>query len=184
MKKNLLSILILSTTFLSTQSNAVEYTEKNAGTITISGSVTANPTCQLQDIQPVQLPQVQVSDFGNDRIAKTDAQPLSIQFSNCNDSIANIQLKIPKQTKKLLENQVENGSNVDIAIFDAEKNIIELNNEKPKAFNLNIDKDNKTADFLFEVNYIKKNGLDATPGLVRSSLSFDVIYSDIAKDNG
>lgn len=182
MKKNLLSILILSTAFLSTQSNAVEYTEKNVGTITINGSVTADPTCQLQDIQPVELPPVQASHFGDDHIAKTDAQPLVIQFSNCNESLANVQLKIPKQTKKLLKNQADNGSNVDIAIFDADKNIIELSNEKPKAFNLNIDKDAKTADFLFEVNYMKPNGLDATPGLVRSSLSFDVIYSDVAVD--
>ena len=88
----------------------------------------------------------------------------------------------PIQTKKLLKNQTDNGSNVDIAIFDADKNIIELSNEKPKAFNLNIDKDTKTADFLFEVNYMKQNGLNATPGLVRSSLSFDVIYSDVAVD--
>lgn len=177
-------MLILSTTFLSTQSNAVEYTEKSVGTITVSGSVTANPTCQLQNIQPVQLTPVQASNFGDDRIAKIDFQPLSIQFSNCDESLANIQLKLPKRTKKLLENQVENGSNVDIALFDADKNIIELDNEKPKAFNLNIDTENKTADFLFEVNYMKKNGIDATPGLVRSSLTFDVIYSDIAKDNG
>lgn len=96
MKKNLLSMLILSTTFLSTQSNALEYTEKNVGTITINGSVTANPTCQLQDIQPVQLPPVQANNFGDNHIAKTDAQPLSIQFTNCSESLSNIQLKIPK----------------------------------------------------------------------------------------
>ncbi|QPN88867.1 fimbrial protein [Proteus vulgaris] len=182
MKKNLLSMLILSTTFLSTQSNALEYTEKNVGTITINGSVTANPTCQLQDIQPVQLPPVQANNFGDNHIAKTDAQPLSIQFTNCSESLSNIQLKIPKQTKNLLKNQADNGSNVDIAIFDSEKNIIQLSNERPKAFNLNIDKNAKTADFSFEVNYMKPNGLDATPGLVRSSLSFDVIYSDVAVD--
>lgn len=182
MKKKLLSMLILSTTFLSTQSNAVEYIEKNVGTITISGSVTANPTCQLQDIQPVQLPPVQASNFGANHIAKTDAQPLSIQFSNCSESLSNIQLKIPTQTNNLLKNQADNGSNVDIAIFDAEKNIIQLSNERPKAFNLNIDKDTKTADFSFEVNYMKPNELDAIPGLVRSSLSFDVIYSDVAVD--
>ncbi|MBG3080692.1 fimbrial protein [Proteus mirabilis] len=182
MKKNLLSMLILSTTFLSTQSNALEYTEKNVGTITINGSVTANPTCQLQDIQPVQLPPVQANNFGDNHIAKTDAQPLSIQFTNCSESLSNIQLKIPKQTKNLLKNLVDNGSNVDLAIFDSEKNIIQLSNERPKAFNLNIDKNAKTADFSFEVNYMKPNGLDATPGLVRSSLSFDVIYSDVAVD--
>lgn len=182
MKKNLLSIIVLSTFFLSTQSNAIEHTEKNVGTITIDGSVTANPTCQLQDIQPVLLPPVQASNFGDDRIAKTDAQPLFIQFSNCNDSIANIQLKIPKQAKRLLKNQVENSSNVDIAIFDANKNIIDLSNEKPKEFNLNIDSDTKTADFSFEINYMKPNGLDATPGLVKSSLAFDVIYSDVVVD--
>lgn len=182
MKKNLLSMLILSTTFLSTQSNALEYTEKNVGTITINGSVTANPTCQLQDIQPVQLPPVQANNFGDNHIAKTDAQPLSIQFTNCSESLSNIQLRIPKQTKNLLKNQADNGSNVDIAIFDSEKNIIQLSNERPKAFNLNIDKNAKTADFSFEVNYMKPNGLDATPGLVRSSLSFDVIYSDVAVD--
>lgn len=79
-------------------------------------------------------------------------------------------------------NQADNGSNVNIAIFDSEKNIIQLSNERPKAFNLNIDKNAKTADFSFEVNYMKPNGLDATPGLVRSSLSFDVIYSDVAVD--
>ncbi|CRL59667.1 fimbrial protein [Proteus vulgaris] len=182
MKKNLLSMLILSTTFLSTQSNALEYTEKNVGTITINGSVTANPTCQLQDIQPVQLPPVQANNFGDNHIAKTDAQPLSIQFTNCSESLSNIQLKIPKQTKNSLVNQADNGSNVNIAIFDSEKNIIQLSNERPKAFNLNIDKNAKTADFSFEVNYMKPNGLDATPGLVRSSLSFDVIYSDVAVD--
>ncbi|MEZ2683559.1 fimbrial protein [Proteus vulgaris] len=182
MKKNLLSILILSTTFLSTQANAVEYTEKNVGTITINGSVTANPNCQLQDIQPVQLPPVQANNFGDNHIAKTDAQPLSIQFTNCSESLSSIQLKIPKQTKNSLKNLADNGSNVDLAIFDSEKNIIQLSNERPKVFNLNIDKDAKTADFSFEVNYMKPNGLDATPGLVRSSLSFDVIYSDVAVD--
>lgn len=182
MKKNLLSILILSTSFLSTQSNAVEYIEKNAGTITISGSVIANPSCQLQDIQSVQLPPVQVNNFGDDHIAKTDAKPLSIQFYNCNENLSNIQLKIPKQSKRLLKNQVDNSSNVDIAIFDIEKKLIELDDIKPKAFNLNIDKDTKTADFSFEVNYMKPNGADATPGIVRSSLTFDVIYSDVAID--
>ncbi|MBI6531104.1 type 1 fimbrial protein [Proteus vulgaris] len=182
MKKNILSLFILSTTLLSAQSNAVEYTEKNVGTITINGSVTANPRCQLEAIQAVELPPVQASNFGADNIAKTQAQPLSIQFNNCNENINSIQLQIPKQTKRLLENLADNGSNVDIAIFDADKNIIELDNEKPNAFKSNVNKDNQNAQFLFDVNYIKPNGLDATPGLVSSTLTFDVIYSDIAVD--
>lgn len=181
MNKNLLSILILSTTLFSTHSNAIEYTEKNVGTITINGSVTPNPKCQLENLQPIELPPVQANDFGSDHIARTEAQVLSIQFTNCDDSVDNVQLKIPKQTKRLLKNLAENGSNVDIAIFDTDKNIIELNNETPQAFKLNIDKENNNAGFLFDINYIKPNGKDATPGPVSSSLTFDVIYSDVTE---
>lgn len=182
MKKSLLSIFILSTTLFSTQSNAVEYTEKNVGTITINGSVTSNPRCQLDEIQPIELPPVQASNFGDDHIAKTPAQPLSIQFTNCSESINSVQLQIPKQTKRLLKNLADNGSNVDIAIFDADKNIIELSNEKPKEFKSNINKEDHSAQFLFDVNYMKPNGRDATPGLVSTTLTFDAIYSDIAVD--
>lgn len=181
MNKNLLSILILSTTLFSAHSNAVEYTEKNAGTILINGSVTANPRCQLENIQPIELPPVQANDFGDNHIAGTEAQVLSIQFTNCDDSIDNVKLKIPRQTKKSLKNLAEDGSNVDIAIFDADKNIIELDNETPRAFNLDVNEENKNAEFLFDINYMKPNGKDATPGPVSSSLTFDVIYSDVVK---
>ncbi|NBM56555.1 fimbrial protein [Proteus sp. G2669] len=182
MKKSILSIFILSTTLFSTQSNAVEYTEKNVGTITINGSVTPNPRCQLDEIQPIELPPVQASNFGDNNIAKTPAQPLEIQFTNCGENINSVQLQIPKQTKRLLKNLANNGSNVDIAIFDTDKNIIELSNEKPNAFKTKIDKEDKSAQFLFNVNYMKPNGINATPGLVSSTLTFDVIYSDIAVD--
>lgn len=182
MKKSLLSIFILSTTLFSTQSNAVEYTEKNVGKITINGSVTPNPRCQLDEIQPIELPPVQANNFGDDHIAKTPAQSLEIQFTNCGENINSVQLQIPKQTKRLLKNLADNGSNVDIAIFDTDKNIIELNNEKPNAFKSKIDKENNSAQFLFDVNYMKPNGINATPGLVSSTLTFDVIYSDIAVD--
>ncbi len=75
MKKNILSLFILSTTLFSTQSNAIEYIEKNVGTITINGSVTPIPRCQLDEIQPIELPPVQANNFGDDHIANTPAQP-------------------------------------------------------------------------------------------------------------
>ncbi|QIG06047.1 fimbrial protein [Proteus sp. ZN5] len=182
MKKNILSLFILSTTLLSTQSNAAEYTEKNIGTITINGSVTSNPKCQLEAIQPIELPSVQANNFGSDNIAKTAAQPLLIQFTNCGKSINKLQLQIPKQAKRLLKNLAANGSNVEVAIFDTDKNIIDLSNKRPREFQFNVDKENNSAQFLFDVNYMKPNGLDATQGEVSSILTFDVIYSDIAVD--
>ncbi|WP_162556979.1 MULTISPECIES: fimbrial protein [Proteus] len=182
MKKNILSLFILSTTLLSAQSNALEYTEKSVGTITINGSVTANPRCQLEAIKPVELPSVQANNFDDDHIAKTPEQPLSIEFTNCSGNISNIQLKIPKQPKPLLKNLANSGSNVDIAIFNTDKSIIELSNEKPNAFNAKINKENKNAQFLFNVNYMKPTDKDATPGLVSSTLTFDAIYSDITTD--
>ncbi|MCO4180687.1 type 1 fimbrial protein [Proteus terrae] len=182
MKKNILSLFILSTTLFSTQSNAIEYIEKNVGTITINGSVTPIPRCQLDEIQLIELPPVQANNFGDDHIANTPAQPLSIQFTNCAENINSIQLQIPQQTKRLLKNLADNGSNVDIAIFDADKNIIELSNKKPKEFKSNVNKEDHSAQFLFDVNYMKPNGIDATPGTVSSTLTFDVIYSDIAVD--
>ncbi|WP_162556520.1 fimbrial protein [Proteus terrae] len=182
MKKNILSLFILSTTLSSIQSNAAEYTEKNVGTITINGSVTPSPKCQLEAIKPVELLPVQENNFGNDDIANTAFQPLSIQFTNCKDNINRLQLKIEKQTNMRLKNLADNGSNVEVAIFDTDKNIINLDNEKPDEFQVNVDKGNNSAQFLFDVNYMKPNGIDATPGAVSSSLTFDVIYSDIAMD--
>ncbi|WP_193016596.1 MULTISPECIES: fimbrial protein [Gammaproteobacteria] len=155
---------------------------KNIGTITINGVVTPNPRCQLNEIQAVVLPPVQASNFGDDHIAKAQAQPLLIKFDNCSENINALQLQIPKQNKRLLKNLSKGGSNVDIAIFDADKKIISLDNERPEAFKLTVNKENNDAQFLFNVNYMKPNGEDATPGLVSSTLTFDVIYSDVSTD--
>lgn len=59
MKKSILSIFILSTAFLSTQSNATEYEKNSVGIVNIKGQITATPSCILQPIAEIQLPNVQ-----------------------------------------------------------------------------------------------------------------------------
>ncbi|MBI6337465.1 fimbrial protein [Proteus sp. DFP240708] len=179
MKKNLLSMLILSTSFLSTQSNAVEYVENGIGSVEISGLVTPNLRCELQNIAPIKLHDVQANNFADTHLANVDALPININFTNCSDGLQNIKLRVKNNGESILKNTAKDGSNVSVAILNADGNEIDLSIAENPAFKVNIDGDDNTASYEFLANYKKPDNASATPGQVTASLSFDVIYSDI-----
>ncbi|WP_157926007.1 fimbrial protein [Proteus columbae] len=186
MKKNLLSIFILSTTFLSAQSNAVEYKDDIGGSVDISGRVTTSLKCTLQPIAPVRLLPVQSNNFTETHLANVDSQSIEIIFSNCDDSLRNIKLEVKNQGRSTLQNTTttdNNGSNVSVAILDTDGNIIDLSQDNPLALKTNIDQEQRTANYTFAANYKKPEDTEATPGIVTASLNFDVIYSDVARQD-
>lgn len=184
MNKNLLSILILPTAFLSTQANAVEYIENGVGVVEINGRVIASPKCELQAIAPIQLPNIQINDFTNTNLANIEEGQINIHFENCTNELENIKLRVQNQGKSTLENKVvgNNPSNVSIAILNTDKAILDLSQENPAAFKTNINQHNDSASYTFFANYKKPDQEEATAGQIKASLNFDVIYSDVADD--
>lgn len=185
MKKNLISILILSTTFLSTHVNADEYIKEGLVSVSIEGKVLPIPSCILEKIDTITLPSVKADEFLANHLASTESKEINIKFTNCSDDIKNVKLAINKQNKSTLDNTVlteNNGSNVSIAILDSDNTEIDLSQEKPAAFKVNIDNDVRTANYTFFANYKKPANTEATSGLVKSTLTLDVIYSDVTDD--
>lgn len=180
MKKNILSIFILSTTLLSTQANAYDYAERGLGTIDISGQIMPHLKCDLQPIAAVHLPQVKVDNFADStHLANVEPQQINIDFTNCADNLKNIKLIFKNKGKSTLDNIAQNGSNVSIAILNKDKDVVDLSQENSDKFKINIDEDDQTASYIFFANYKKPEDTRATAGHVVASLSFDVIYSDI-----
>ncbi|MBG5969606.1 fimbrial protein [Proteus sp. G2639] len=183
MKKSILSIFILSTAFLSTQSNATEYEKNSVGIVNIKGQITATPSCILQPIAEIQLPNVQENNFTFSNLANVEAKEINIIFENCTQELNNIKLRVQNQGKSTLENTViskDNGSNVSVAILDTTGSEIDLAQENNTQFKAKIDQVTHMASYKFYANYKKPDNIDATPGKVITSLNFDVIYSDVA----
>lgn len=182
-EKSILSIFILSTAFLSTQSNATEYEKNSVGIVNIKGQITATPSCILQPIAEIQLPNVQENNFTLSNLANVEAKEINIIFENCTQELNNIKLRVQNQGKSTLENTViskDNGSNVSVAILDTTGSEIDLAQENNTQFKAKIDQVTHMASYKFYANYKKPDNIEATPGKVITSLNFDVIYSDVA----
>lgn len=182
MKKSLFSLLILSTLSLSTQAIARHVT-LDAKDITIQGRVVKKdaPTCQVQPVSTVKLPNAEIDTF-----SKTPFAYFSINFTDCDKPKGNKKVKVvfKPQADSYLTNTHKgpDATNARVALLDYSKN-------EPIPLNANQDERTFSSDYLsdysigasmiFLLKYEGPGGSDkVTEGVFSSTLSFDAYVTD------
>ncbi|HGN1020009.1 fimbrial protein [Proteus mirabilis] len=182
MKKSLFSLLILSTLSLSTQAIARHVT-LDAKDITIQGRVVKKdaPTCQVQPVGTVKLPNAEIDAFSNTPFAY-----FSINFTDCDKLKGNKKVKVvfKPQADSYLTNTHKgpDATNARVALLDYSKNEpIPLNgNQNERTFSSDYLSDYSIgASIMFSLKYEGPGGSDkVTEGVFSSTLSFDAYVTD------
>ncbi|HGW4591548.1 TPA: type 1 fimbrial protein [Proteus mirabilis] len=182
MKKSLFSLLILSTLSLSTQAIA-RHVSVDSKNITIQGRIVKKdaPTCQVQPVSTVKLPNAQIDTFSTTPFAY-----LSINFTDCDKPKGNKKVKVvfKPQADSYLTNTHKgpDATNARVALLDySKKELIPLNaNQDERTFSLDYLSDYSIgASMIFLLKYEGPGGSDeVTEGVFSSTLSFDAYVTD------
>ncbi|MDW8540090.1 fimbrial protein [Proteus mirabilis] len=181
MKKSLFSLLILSTLSLSTQAIARHVT-LDAKDITIQGRVVKKdaPTCQVQPVGTVKLPNAEIDAFSNTPFAY-----FSINFTDCDKPKGNKKVKVvfKPQADSYLTNthKGSDATNARVVLLDHDNKPIQLDSANPsqRTFSSNYTSNPLGYGIMFSLKYEGPGGSDkVTEGVFSSTLSFDAYVTD------
>lgn len=177
MKKNLLSLFILSSVSLSNQAIAEEYSMHENQVISIEGNVVRTiPTCTIDYLDTINLEEININDIDGSL-----SKEISIKFSECEqpDTFTQIAISLNELDTPDLKNTIENGSNVSIQLVDKYDRPISLNNQEHLKMTNSISEG--STEFKFYARYKKPENEKIRAGKVATSLTFDTYINDNIK---